>query len=177
MAKAVKKVVAPKAKPAPKLPPMSVSLVRTQAHFYDDKLPKKREFKELGLGRYFILFAVTAGHEVLHIPISIGTGKKFGGFLYHIEGSGVPKTTTADLEVKKGEGITTVVSGSVVYAKIPSGKTATVRINAEVVGDVGRAYAVTVSQISYKTTPHDYRYKKFATRIASDMLEFRTPRR
>lgn len=166
------KAVAPKVKALPKAPPMTVRVVRTQSHFYKDKLPRQEEYTGKGLGTYFLLFEITAGSDALYIPISIATGRKSAGFLYVVEGTGVGVPTVALME-KGGKDVTTVTSGSIVYTKIPAGKTGTFVLNGEIIGETERSYRIVLSTISYKTNPNDFRYKKFQTTIATDNLEFR----
>ncbi len=173
MAKKVKKATTPKVKAPPKAPPMTVQIVKSQAHFYKHKLPRVAEYAEKALGTYFLSFEVTAGPDALYIPISIATGRKSAGFLYQIEGSavGVP---TAVIQEKGGKDITTVTSGTIVYTKIPPLKTASYILNAEIVGDIGKTYRILVNTISYKTNPNDFRYKKFHTELGTESLVFRS---
>lgn len=176
MAKTAKKAVAPKVKAPPKAPPMTVHALRTQSHFYKDKLPRQEEYAGKGLGSYFLLFEITAGIDALYIPISIATGRKSAGFLYVVEGTGVGTPTVA-LTGKGGSDVTTVSSGSIVYTKIPSGKTASFVLNGEIIGELERSYRILVSTISYKTNPNDFRYKKFQVNVSTDTLEFRSVRK
>ncbi len=176
MAKVTKragKVAVPKPKTPPKAPPMSVRIVRRQSHFYKNKLPKVAEYAGKGLGTYFLLFEIVAGPDALYIPISIATGRKSAGFLYVIEGNGTG-TPTALIQGKGGKEISTVTSGSIVYTKIPAGKTATFIMNAEIVGELDRSYKIILNTISYKTNPNDYRYKKFQSDLGTEMLMFRS---
>ncbi len=174
MAKA-KKVAVPKVKAPPKAPPMTVRVIRTQSHFYKSKLPSQEEYKGKGLGTYFLLFEITAGPDALYIPISIATGRKSAGFLYVVEGDGTG-TPTALIQGKGGKEVSTVTSGSIVYTKIPGGKTAAFIVNAEIVGTTEHSYRIVVNTISYKTNPNEYRYKKFHTELGTDSLVFRTAR-
>jgi len=176
MAKTVKKVTTAKPKAPPKAPPMSVRVVRTQSHFYSKKLPRQSEYEGKGLGTYFLLFEITAGPDALFIPISIATGRKSAGFLYVVEGTGIGEPTVAIMG-KGGKEVTTVSSGSIVYTKIPEGKTATFVVQAEIIGQIERSYRVLVSTISYKTNPNDFRYKKFQADVSTDMLLFRSSRK
>jgi hypothetical protein len=172
MAKTIKKkVAAPKAKALPSVPPMVARVVRTQSHFYKNKLPKLSEYEGKGLGVFFLLFEITAGPQALHIPISIASGRKSAGFLYLVEG-GSEGVSTAVIQAKGGKGVTTVTSGSVVYTKIPSGMTASFIVNAEIIGLLRENYKIVVSTISYKTSPNDFRYKKFQTALSTSDLPF-----
>ncbi len=176
MAKVTKragKVAVLKPKAPPKAPPMSVRVVRTQMHFYKDKLPRQAEYVGKGLGTYFLLFEITAGPDALFIPISIATGRKSAGFLYVVEGGGVG-IPTALIQDKGGKEISIVTSGSIVYTKIPPGKTASFVLNAEIVGELERSYKLMVNTISYKTNPNDYRYKKFQSDLGTETLTFRS---
>ncbi len=176
MAKKAGKAVAPKVTAPPKAPPMTVRVVRTQSHFYKDKLPRQEEYAGKGLGTYFLLFEITAGGEALYIPISIATGRKSAGFLYVVEGTGIGTPTVALLG-KGGKDVTTVSSGSIVYTKIPPGRLASFVLNGEIMGELERSYRILVSTVSYKTNPNDFRYKKFQANLCTDTLEFRSARK
>lgn len=173
MAKKAIKTPATKPKAPPKAPPMTVRVVRRQSHFYKNKLPRQDAYADKGLGTHFLLFEITAGPDAIYIPNSIATGRKSAGFLYVVEGDDAGEPTVAIIS-KRGEGVTTVTSGSVVYTKIDPGKTGVFIVNAEVIGSLGSSYSVIVSTISYKNNPNDYRYKKFSTELKTDILEFRS---
>lgn len=158
-------------KTLPQVPPLSLRVVRTQAHFYETKLPRQSEYKGKGLGVYFLLFEVTSGIEALYIPISIATGRKSAGFLYVTEGDGKGATTVA-LTSEGGREVTTITSGSVVYTRIPAGKTAMFRINGEVIGTKEEVYRILITTVSYKVNPNDFRYKKFYTELSTEKLFF-----
>lgn len=149
--------------------PIQVSLLKTDAHFYT--LQGKVQSDDVGIGKYNLYIDIVAGMDALYIPISIASGRKSAGFIYQIEGT-AGGTSTATIKYK-GDGITTVTSGAILYCKIPSGTTATFRIFAQVTGARRKAYKIVVSRINYKLNPNDLRYKRFLTEISTDVLKFR----
>lgn len=148
---------------------LHVSLQKTDAHFSVLRDPKGSS--DVGLGKYFLSIDITAGKEALYIPISIASGRKSTGFIYQIEGTAGGVSTAS--VTSKGEGVSTVTSGSLSYSKIPRGMTATFKILAQVTGSLGKTYKIVISRINYKLNPNDLRYKRFLTDISSDTLKFR----
>lgn len=124
-----------------------------------------------GIGHYSMLLDITAKKETIVIPLSIASGKKVTGFMYQIEGTSEGSVSKAEVEAK-GDGITQVTIGTLVYAKIPVGKTATLRINVEIRGKIGKAYTFIVYRINYKLEVTDARYKQYTKEIHSDTLKF-----
>lgn len=148
---------------------IQVRVTKTDAHFYS--VPNQKKSDDLGLGKYLLLVEVKAGIETLYIPTTIASGRKSAGFIYQIEGT-TSSSSTATISVK-GDGIVTVTSGTISYCKIPVGKVATLKIQAEVTGAEGKTYKVVVSRINYKLNPNDLRYKRFLTEISTKTLMFR----
>jgi hypothetical protein len=149
--------------------PITIVRKKSQEYFYTIK--NKKESDDFGLGKFLLRFELTARAETLYIPISIASGRKSAGFIYHIEGT-AEGASTATITCK-GNDIVTVTSGSISYSKIPAGKTALFTIMAEVTGVEGKFYKIVLSRINYKINPNDLRYKRFLTEIASTELRFR----
>ncbi|MGB4076241.1 MAG: hypothetical protein WBK28_00865 [Minisyncoccia bacterium] len=147
---------------------MNVRVQKTQARFKRIRVPKG---PDIGAGEFFLLVDITAPKETVYIPLSIASGKKPTGFVYQIEGTAEGTIVTTDISCK-GAGVTQVTLGTIVYSKIPAGKTATFRILVEMRGRVGKAYGIIISRIHYKQSPSDARYQKFPADIHSSTLKF-----
>jgi hypothetical protein len=66
-----------------------------------------------------------------------------------------------------------VTHGTIVYAKIPSGRTATFKLRIEMRGVLNKTYGITLYQIQYKWSPTDARYQKLPQTIRSKMEKFK----
>lgn len=148
---------------------ISVRVEKSQARF---KRIKKPEGADVGIGYYFLILDVTAHKGTVHVPLSIVSGKKTTGFIYQIEGTGTGSLSTAEVKVQ-GEGVTQVTLGTLLYAKIPEGKTGSFRVQVGIRGKIGKEYIVIIHQINYKLSPTDARYKKLVGGVSSRALEFR----
>lgn len=148
---------------------LNFKLQKSQARFERIRRPKERD---IGHGEFFLLVGVTAQTETLYVPISIASSKKPTGFVYHIEGTAEGTILRTDISCR-GEGITKVTLGTLLYAKIPAGKTATFRMLIEIRGGVGKEYKIVINRINYKLDPRDARYKRLDAEISSKVLGFR----
>ncbi len=148
---------------------IKIAIEKSEAHF--SRAYDKNRTDDFGIGKYALTLSVTALKEAVYIPVSIASGRKSTGLIYHIEGTagGVATVTISS----KGEGIATVTSGSISYCKIPVGKTASFKILAQVTGALGKEYKIVVSRINYKLNPNDLRYRRFLTEIPTEALKFR----
>lgn len=124
------------------------------------------------LGEFFILLNILALQETVYVPISIASGKKPTGLVYHIEGTAEGKLSTTNISCR-GEGVSSVTLGTLLYAKIPPTKTATLRILIEMRGKPGKEYKIVINRINYKLDASDARYKKFETSLGTETLKFR----
>ena len=154
-------------------PPTSDEFLRfkiqkSQARFERIRNPSG---SDTGHGEFFLLLDITAVKETLYIPISIASGKKSTGFVYQIEGTAVGSISTTDISCRGG-GITKITFGTLLYAKIPKGTTASFRILVEMRGKVGKEYTIVINRIHYKLDPRDARYKRFNTEISSKRVRF-----
>lgn len=148
---------------------ITIEIGETNAYFNKIRNPKGSD--DFGLGKFYLLVNVTAGKELLYIPVSVASGRKSTGFIYQIEGTA---SSVADAEITlKSKDVMTVTSGSISYAKIPAGKTATFKVLAEVTAPLRKEYRLVISRINYKLNPSDLRYKRFVTEIGSEVLKFR----
>ncbi len=148
---------------------IKVRVQKAQAHF---KRVRNPEGPDIGIGDFFLLVDVTAVTDTVYIPISIASGKKATGFVYQIEGTAKGAISTTSISCK-GKGVTQITLGTIVYAKIPKGMTATFRIVIEIRGKVGNTYGITINLIHYKRNPSDARYEKYTEEVSSKKVEFR----
>ncbi len=147
---------------------VSMKIVKSQARFKRIK----KDGPDVGVGFYFLVLEVTAVKGSVLVPLSIASGKKTTGFVYQIEGTGTGSLSEASVEVR-GEEVTQVTLGTLLYAKIPEGNVATFRIQVEIRGKIGKEYSVLIHQLNYKLSPTDARYKKFASEIRTRTLSFK----
>lgn len=147
---------------------MKVSVKKKQARFKKIRGTGK---PGMGVGEFFLLVDISAEKDTVCIPVSIASGKKPAGFVYQIEGSGAGAISTTHLSFT-GPSVAQVTLGTLTYAKIPKGTTATFRILIEIKGRVGKEYRIVINRINYKHTPSDARYQKFTEEISSAALKF-----
>jgi len=145
-----------------------VKVQKTQSRFKRVRNPKGADKV---VGAYLLVLDITAKKEIVHIPISIASGKKATGFIYQIEGTAEGSISTANV-TSKGDGVTQLTLGTILYAKIPMGKTATFRIQVEIRGKIGKMYTVVINRIHYKLNLRDVRYKQYLKEISSNTLRF-----
>lgn len=147
---------------------LKVKVQKSQARFTRIKTPGE---EDVGHGEYFLLLDITALKEDVYIPISIASGKKATGFIYQIEGTAEGKIFTTDLTCR-GDGVTKITLGTLLYAKIPTGKTASFRIQVEIRGGISKEYKIVINRINYKLNPSDARYKRLDVAIATKEIKF-----
>jgi hypothetical protein len=147
---------------------ISVKVKKDQARF--ERIKKKGE-PDKGVGHFLIMVDITAKSGTILVPLSIASGKKPTGFIYQIEGTGEGMIANADVTVR-GEGVTQLTVGTLLYAKIPQGSTATFRIQSTIRGKIGKTYKITITRINYKLTQTDPRYQQYIKEIVSDSVKF-----
>ena len=144
-----------------------------------DLKESKRNFRRIDrpegpdqvLGSFSFIVDITAATGDVYIPLSIASGKKPTGFVYQIEGTAEGEIVTTDISCR-GDGVTQITLGTLLYCKIPSGMTATFRIRIEIRGKVGKSYRVVIHQLHYKHDPSEARYQKSSQEISTKMLKF-----
>lgn len=124
-----------------------------------------------GVGLFFIKIDIKAKAVDVFIPLSIASGKKVTGFMYQIEGTAEGGIATANVTCR-GDGVTQVTVGTLLYAKIPAGKTATFRIQASIKGKIGKTYKIIINRINYKLALAETRYTQYIKEIISDTVKF-----
>lgn len=123
-------------------------------------------------GKFWFTIDIQAGARDLYVPVSISSGKKPTGFSYQIEGTVQGSIKTASVECK-GDGITQITHGTIIYAKIPAGLTASFKIRIEMRGTLNKSYRIVVHQLQFKFSPMDTRYQKLLLDIKGKMEKFR----
>lgn len=131
-----------------------------------------KESRTASHGQFTLYLDIIALQQTLYIPTTLASGKKPTGFVYQIEGTAPGQISTTEVSCK-GDGISQVTMGTLLYTKIPQGKTASFRIYADIVGSLNKTYKVVINRINYKLDPSDARYKKFDVSIASKPLTFK----
>lgn len=157
----------PVAKP-PATPAIKVKVQKKQARF---RRVRDANSPHAGVGEFFLLLDVAAPKEDVYVPISIASGKKPVGFIYQIEGTKEGSISTTTISCS-GAGVTQITLGTLLYAKIPAGKTATFRILIEMRGKTGSEYGITIVQINYKRDLAAARYEKFLEPISGKTVKF-----
>ncbi|MES2966537.1 MAG: hypothetical protein V4668_01970 [Patescibacteria group bacterium] len=144
-----------------------VKLGKDQARFERVKVEGE---KDKMLGKFLITVEITAKKSDVFLPLSIASGKKPTGFMYQIEGTGEGVITTADVTVR-GEAVSQVTLGTLLFAKIPATKTATFRIQTTIRGKAGKTYKIIINRINYKLTLTDARYQQYLKPLVSDSVK------
>jgi hypothetical protein len=144
----------------------SITVQKKQKRFR--KMRDSQKTKE-GIGEFFFLIDITATDRDVYIPLSIASGKKPTGFIYQIEGTAEGTISTTNISCK-GVGVMQVTLGTLLYCKIPKGKTATFRILIEMRGKIRKEYRIVIGRIQYKYDPSDARYQKVLPILRSDSL-------
>ncbi len=127
---------------------------------------KQEDAADTLLGKFFIELDITAKEETVFIPISIASGKKTAGFMYHIEGTAEGRIATAEVRVR-GTSVSQVTLGTLLYAKIPKGKTASFQIRAVIRGRFSKSYTIAITRLNYKLNLAEARYRQYLKEIRS----------
>ena len=146
-----------------------IKVAKSQARFTRVKNPKGAD---TGIGEYFLIVEVTPHTDTVYVPLSIASGKKVTGFVYQIEGTAAGLISKASVTAR-GEGVTQVTLGTILYCKIPPSKKAEFRIQIEIKGKIGKTYKVVINQINYKLNTSDARYKRYTQGVSTRPLEFK----
>ena len=115
---------------------IEVKVKKNQARF--QKVTNKGQ-EDKALGKFYIEINITAKQQAVYIPLSVASGKKVAGFMYQIEGTGEGQIDTTEIKAG-GDGVEQVTLGTLLYAKIPTGKTALFQIQATIRGKFGKTY-------------------------------------
>lgn len=142
---------------------VGVEVKKNQAHA--EKIEQK-DAKDKMLGKFYLEVDVTAKQETVFIPLSIASGKKVAGFMYQIEGTAQGSIASAEVRVR-GLGVSQVTVGTLLYAKVPAGKTASFQIRTTIRGTHGKKYKIVFTRLNYKLHLSDARYLQYLKEISS----------
>ncbi len=151
-----------------KNPHIEVKIKKNQAHF---QRIKQKGVEDKAVGKFYIEVAITSKQQEVFVPVSIASGKKTAGFMYQIEGTAPGAIVTADVTVR-GDEVSQVTLGTLLFAKIPTGKTATFRIQSTIRGKFGKSYKIVFSRLNYKLYLPDLRYQQYLKEIHSESVVF-----
>jgi hypothetical protein len=147
---------------------ISLKVKKNQARF---DVARSRGETDAGVGRFFIQINITAKKQAVFVPLSMASGKTVAGFMYLIEGTGEGQIATAEVACR-GEGVTQITIGTLLFAKIPAGATGEFRIQVSTRGKKGKAYTITINRINYKLALSDARYQQYLKPITSERVKF-----
>lgn len=149
-------------------PYIEVKVKKNQARFLRIK---KRGVPDKALGKFYIEINITAEQKEVFVPLSIASGKKVAGFMYQIEGTAEGEIETANVKVR-GDKVSQVTVGTLLYAKIPAGITASFEIRAEIRGTFAKVYKIIFTRLNYKLQLTDARYQQYLKEIHSESVKF-----
>lgn len=132
---------------------------------------KKKDTDDKAIGKFYIHIDISAKQVPVFIPLSIASGKKVAGFMYQIEGTAEGRIATATIKTR-GEGVSQVTLGTLLYAKIPTGKTASFIIQTTIQGSFGKVYKIVFARLNYKLHLTDTRYQQYLKEIHSESAKF-----
>ncbi len=147
---------------------IEVRVKKNQARF---ERIKQKGAPDKAFGKFYIEIDITAKQEMVFVPISVASGKKVAGFMYQIEGTAPGSIQTTDIKTR-GEGVSQVTLGTLLYAKIPPDKTGTFQIHAMIRGAIGKTYKIVFTRLNYKRRLADVRYEQYLKEIHSDSVRF-----
>ena len=147
---------------------ISVKVDKKQARF---ERIKQKGVEDKAVGKFFLEIDITAKQQEVLVPVSVASGKKTAGFMYQIEGTAPGSIAATDIKVR-GEGVTQVTLGTLLYAKIPAGKTASFKIQATIRGAFGKKYKLVFVRLNYKLKLTDARYQQYLKEIHSESVAF-----
>lgn len=147
---------------------IEVKIKKNQARF---QRVKQKGVEDRAVGTFYIEIAITSKQQEVFVPVSIASGKKTAGFMYQIEGTAPGSLLTADVTVR-GDGVSQVTLGTLLFAKIPMGTTATFRIQSTIRGKFGKSYKIVFSRLNYKLYLPDLRYQQYLKEVHTESVVF-----
>ncbi len=147
---------------------IDVKVVKKNARF--ERVRKKDE-EDKAIGHYFMVISIKAKQAPVLVPLSIASGKKTAGFMYQIEGTGAGTILTTGIQVQ-GEGVSQVTVGTLLYAKIATGKTASFRIQVSIRGSFAKTYKIVFPRLNYKLQLTEHRYHQYLKELHSESVKF-----
>lgn len=149
-------------------PNIEVKVKKNQGRF--ERIIQKGA-EDRAVGKFYIEIYINTKQQAVFIPLSIASGKKVAGFMYQIEGTGEGKIATTDI-ICRGEGVTQVTIGTLLYAKIPAQGKASFQIRATIRGKFGKVYKIVFTRLNYKLSLTEARYEQYLKEIASNSVKF-----
>ncbi len=146
---------------------VAIRVTKSSKHF---KRIKNPDGPDTALGSFFLSISITAVADIVYLPLSVASGKKPAGFVYQIEGTKEAEIGSASVS-SRGTKVTEVTVGTLRYAKIPKGATATFSVLIEMKGLMQNSYSITITRINYKHSPNDTRYTRYEKEITSGVLK------
>lgn len=146
---------------------ISVKVKKNQARF--EKIKKKGR-DDIAKGKFYLELDIIAKKVDVFVPISIASGKKTAGFMYQIEGTAAGSIATADLKIR-GEGVSQIIIGTLLFAKIPAGKSCTFQVRATINGEFGKVYKIVFTRLNYKLNLTEARYHRYLKEIKSESVK------
>ena len=147
---------------------IDVKVKKNQARF---QKVKQKGVEDKAVGKFYIELDIVAKQAEVFVPLSVASGKKTAGFMYQIEGTAAGSIVTTDIKVR-GDGVSQVTVGTLLYAKIPAGKTASFQIQATIRGSFGKSYKIVFTRLNYKLALTDVRYLQYLKPISSNNVSF-----
>lgn len=127
---------------------------------------KKKGGADTVLGKFYMQIEVTAKQSAVFIPLSVASGKRTAGFMYQIEGTAEGSVVTAEPRVR-GEGVSQVKVGTLLFVKIPVGKTASFEIRTTIRGKSKKEYKIVITRLNYKLSLSETRYQQYLKELHS----------
>ena len=147
---------------------IDVKIKKNQARF--QRIKKKGE-EDKALGKFFMEIEIKAKQGTVFIPASMASGKKVAGFMYQIEGTAEGSIASTEIKIR-GDGVMQVTLGTLLYAKIPTGKTASFQIQVATRGKFGKTYKLVFTRLNYKLNLTDARYQQYLKELSSESVTF-----
>lgn len=148
-------------------PYIEVKVRQNQARF---DVVKQKNGERKTVAKFFMAIEIVAEQSAVFVPLSIASGKKVAGFMYQIEGTAEGEIETAEVRVQ-GKGVSQVTVGTLLYAKIPVGVTASFRVFVNIRGREGKEYKIVITRLNYKLAVADARYQQYLKELPSDTVK------
>jgi hypothetical protein len=144
--------------------------VKVQKNQARSDVVKQKVGEDKKLAKFYLEILLTAKGGDVYVPISVASGKKTAGFMYRIEGTAIGSIVETSVKVR-GEKISHVTLGTLLYAKIPAGKTALFQIQATTRGKSRETYGIVLFRLNYKLELNAQRYQQYLKEIVSDTVK------
>ena len=147
---------------------IDVKLKKNQARFLR---VKQKGVEDKAVGKFYFEIDITAKTTEVFVPLSVASGKKSAGFMYQIEGTGAGSIVETGIKVR-GEAVAQVMVGTLHYAKIPVGETASFELQVEIRGSFGKTYQIVFTRLNYRLKLSDARYQQYLKEWSSKSVKF-----